>query len=100
MFDNTRTVTFDDKVYDKMIALNSQEGETVPLDEPVMAQGNVENWLGELLLGTHKSIHAIIRTASITIQDPAFKLLEFENMFAAQVGFFSGIRSPTQIGTS
>ena len=38
MFDNTKTVTFDDKVYDKILSINSQEGETVQLDEPVMAQ--------------------------------------------------------------
>ena len=38
VFDNTRTVTFDEQVYDKMTAINSQEGETVQLDEPVMAQ--------------------------------------------------------------
>ena len=38
VFDNTRTVTFDEKVYDKITAINSQEGETVQLEEPVMAQ--------------------------------------------------------------
>ena len=39
----------------------------------------------ELLKLTCKSLHGVIRTAAITIQDPAFKLLEFENMFPAQV---------------
>jgi len=34
---------------------------------------------------TRQSIHGIIRSASITITDPTFKLLEFENMFPAQV---------------
>ena len=38
VFDNTRTVTFDEKVYDKILAINSSEGETIPLDNPVMAQ--------------------------------------------------------------
>lgn len=38
MFDNTRLVTFDEKVYDKILAINSQEGERVDLVEPVMAQ--------------------------------------------------------------
>ena len=38
VFDNTRTVTFDEKVYDKIIAINSQEGETVPLESHIMAQ--------------------------------------------------------------
>lgn len=38
MFDNTKTVSFDEKVYDKILAINSQEGENVPLEEPVLAQ--------------------------------------------------------------
>ena len=85
VFDNTKRVTFDEKVYDKILQINSQEGETVALDEPVNAQGNVENWLAELLRVTRKSVHSVIRSAAITIQDQAFKLLEFENMFPAQV---------------
>ena len=38
VFDNTRLVTFDEKVYDKILEINSQEGECVPLDAPVLAQ--------------------------------------------------------------
>lgn len=43
IFDNTKTVTFDEKFYDKILAVNSQEGEEVPLDEPVLAQVSVPN---------------------------------------------------------
>ena len=42
MFDNTRLVTFDEKIYDKILAINSQEGERVELDEPVNAQVRLE----------------------------------------------------------
>jgi dynein heavy chain len=38
VFDNTRLVTFDEKIYDKILEINSQEGETVQLEAPVMAQ--------------------------------------------------------------
>lgn len=38
VFDNTKSVTFDDKVYDKILAVNSQEGETIQLVNQVMAQ--------------------------------------------------------------
>ncbi|XP_046353935.2 dynein axonemal heavy chain 5-like isoform X1 [Haliotis rufescens] len=86
VFDNTRLVTFDEKVYDKILGINSQEGEQVLLDEPVNAQGNVEVWLGDLLNNGRRSLHGIIRTASVAIQDPAFNLLEFENTFPSQVG--------------
>ena len=51
----------------------------------LLTQGNVENWLAELLKVTRQSVHAIIRSASITVTDPSFKLLEFENVFPAQV---------------
>ncbi len=78
-------MTFDEKVYDKILQINSQEGETVALEEAVMAQGNVETWLADLLRVTRKSVHSVIRSAAITIQDPQFNLLEFENMFPAQV---------------
>lgn len=86
VFDNTRLVTFDEKVYDKILGINSQEGEQVLLDEPVNAQGNVEVWLGDLLNNGRRSLHGIIRTASVAIQDPSFNLLEFENTFPSQVG--------------
>ncbi len=85
VFDNTKSVTFDEKVYDKILHINSQEGETIALDRPVLAEGNVESWLASLLAMTRRSVHGVIRSAAITIQDDAFKLLEFENMFPAQV---------------
>ncbi len=86
IFDNTKNVKFDEKIYDKILECISQEGESFPLTDPVMAQGNVENWLGELLHGSHKSLHKIIRDASVQIQDPSFNLMEFENSYVAQVG--------------
>lgn len=51
-----------------------------------MAQGNVEIWLGDLLRISRKSLHSIIRSAAISIGDPSFKLIEFENMFPSQIG--------------
>ncbi|CAF0865917.1 unnamed protein product [Didymodactylos carnosus] len=86
VFDNTKTVTFDDKIYDKILEINSQEAEMVPLKEPVMAQGNVEVWLGDLLKVSRASIHKIIRDAAIAIQDPQFNLIDFIGSFPAQVG--------------
>lgn len=43
VFDNVKTVTFHEKEYDKILAINSREGESVSLDNPVMAQVGV--WL-------------------------------------------------------
>jgi len=48
-------------------------------------KGNVENWLADLLKTSRASVHDIIRSATLSIADPNFKLLEFENSYAAQV---------------
>ncbi|VEL18681.1 unnamed protein product [Protopolystoma xenopodis] len=87
VFDNTKTVTFDEKFYDKIVAVNSQEGESISLDHSVMAQGNVEVWLGELLKSSRNSLHSIIKAAWFAINDIAnFKLMDFETGHPAQVG--------------
>ncbi|PAA86956.1 hypothetical protein BOX15_Mlig012039g1 [Macrostomum lignano] len=86
IFDNTKSVTFDEKVYDKILSISSQEGETVQLETPVLAQGNVESWLGDLLRVSRASVHKVIRESFLTLQDPNFNLMEFEGSYPAQVG--------------
>ena len=56
------------------------------MDEPVNASGGVEIWLGDLLRVSKKSVHSVIRAAAVAIDDPQFKLIEFENTFASQIG--------------
>ena len=48
-------------------------------------QGNVEVWLLELQVQSQKSVHGVIRTASMVVKDPGFKLIEFMDNFPAQV---------------
>ncbi|XP_056594071.1 dynein axonemal heavy chain 5 [Triplophysa dalaica] len=86
LFDNVNRVVFHEKNYDQILSFQSQEGETVPLNEPIVAQGNVEAWLSLLLHGVKKTIHNIIRQAHMSINDQGFKLVEFQSMFPAQVG--------------
>lgn len=38
VFDNVKTVTFDEKEYDKILAINSRENEQILLEKPVVAQ--------------------------------------------------------------
>ena len=51
-----------------------------------MARGNVEQWLWELLVQQQRSLHGVIREASIVVNDENFQLLEFLASYPAQVG--------------
>ncbi|XP_056221074.1 dynein axonemal heavy chain 8 [Seriola aureovittata] len=86
LFDNVNRVVFSEKIYDQILSFQSQEGETVELSRPVLTQGNVEVWLGQLLAGVRQTLHTIIRQAYLAISDPGLKLLEFQSAFPAQVG--------------
>ncbi|XP_077977872.1 dynein axonemal heavy chain 5-like isoform X2 [Glandiceps talaboti] len=87
LFDNVKTVTFHEKNYDQILAINSREQERIDLDRSVNAQGNVEVWLSELLASIRHSIHSIIRTAAVAIGDKEnFKTIEFQGTYPAQVG--------------
>ena len=60
---------------------------TKQLEKPVIAKGNVELWLGELLTQSMSSLHAVIRDAYVAINDAGFSLMTFLNQFPSQVRF-------------
>ena len=64
----------------------SREEETLQLERPVLAQGNVEVWLGNLLDEQQASLHAVIHDASLAIDSSSFSLLDFLGSYLAQVG--------------
>lgn len=57
----------------------------VQLETPVMAKGNVELWLGDLLNQSMNSLHAVIRDAYHAINDSGFNLMNFLDQFPSQV---------------
>ncbi|RKP21518.1 hypothetical protein ROZALSC1DRAFT_20453 [Rozella allomycis CSF55] len=84
VFDNVQTVQFHDKEYDKILALESSEGERLPLSKPVMAQGNVETWLGNLLQWMQITVNDVIREAVVRMNE--MTLQSFLNEYPAQIG--------------
>ncbi|XP_053374157.1 dynein axonemal heavy chain 8-like [Mercenaria mercenaria] len=86
VFENVNEVEFHEKDYDRILSVISKEREKIMLETPVIAKGNVELWLGELLKEQMKSLHGVIRDAFRTIFTPEFELLGFLNNFPAQVG--------------
>ncbi|KAK7469847.1 hypothetical protein BaRGS_00036125 [Batillaria attramentaria] len=86
IFDNIKNVKFHEKQYDMILNIISSEKETIELDKPVKAEGNVEVWLMNLLIVSQRSLHNVIRAAAIAMQDSGLNLLEFINTFPAQVG--------------
>ncbi|XP_056290683.1 dynein axonemal heavy chain 8-like [Pseudoliparis swirei] len=86
VFDNVNEAEFHGTEYDKIVGVISQEGEKLKLNTPVIAQGAVELWLGQLLLEQQASLHSVIKASDLEINDPDFDLLFFLNNFQAQVG--------------
>lgn len=84
VFDNIKHVDFDEKVYDQIYGMSSREGENVPLCKPMLAQGNVEIWLGTLLKIMQLTVNGIIRDASVAIAE--MPLADFLETYIAQVG--------------
>ena len=70
-----KSVVFHEKEYDRILAISSREGESIELESAVIAQGNVEVWLGQLLQQAMDSLHGVIREASVAISSPSFELL-------------------------
>ena len=84
LFDNVSSVHFDPTQYDRVVAMESMEGEVVPFFKPFAATGNVEIWLGTLLETVCKSVQMTIKSAVQEMQD--VDLLQIIQKYPAQIG--------------
>uniref|UniRef100_H2YUI8 AAA+ ATPase domain-containing protein n=1 Tax=Ciona savignyi TaxID=51511 RepID=H2YUI8_CIOSA len=89
VFENVNKVDFHEKDYDRMMAVVSKEGETIMLEKQVIAKGNVEIWLGDLLREQQASLHSVIRDAAIQLADPGFQVHPYLETAPAQVGLLA-----------
>ncbi|XP_076310266.1 dynein axonemal heavy chain 8-like [Tachypleus tridentatus] len=85
VFENVAEVLFHEKDYDRILSVYSREKEEIMLEKSIMAKGNVEIWLGELLKTQQRSLHGIIRECYQALDDSDFKLIPFLKKYIAQV---------------
>jgi dynein heavy chain len=86
LFDNIKAVGFHEKIYDQIIEYSSREGEHVNMVRPVMAQGNVEEWLNVLLSEQRSSLGEVIKDAATGCLQSKMDLIPFMDMYPSQVG--------------
>lgn len=55
------------------------------MDQPVIAKGNVEVWLGELLKVQQMSLNTIVKQACYSLEEEEFELISFIDKYIAQV---------------
>ncbi|RVE46462.1 hypothetical protein evm_008872 [Chilo suppressalis] len=85
IFDAMYTVDFDDK--ERIINMNSDNGETIPLDRPVACLGGVEIWLNVLLDTMKDTVRNVIANIAQTMSgDPEFEFLSGFWHFPGQAG--------------
>lgn len=86
LFDNIKEVEFHEKIYDQIVSYSSKEGENVAMVRPVMAQGNVEEWLNVLLSEQRESLAEVIKDAAIGSMQNQMDLIPYMEGFPSQVG--------------
>ena len=88
LFDSVTNVTFDKVDKFKMLDMSSQQGEVVRfqkiddgfmVDDPVMATGNIEAWLQNLVDGMQSTIKNVIRMAHGEVQEQDLETFIFQH---------------------
>ncbi|KAG2382014.1 hypothetical protein C9374_005806 [Naegleria lovaniensis] len=83
IFDSIAKITFDARQDNKILSMHSPEGEVVPLNDAVVAAGNVEDWLQKLEEEMQRTLRFIVRDAAEECSTLA--LVSFIEKYPAQV---------------
>ena len=83
IFDSVEYITFDRVDSTKVLAFKSGVGEGLTLNEPVMAVGNIEDWLSQLLARVQKTVNITVQAAAVDCE--TMKIDEFTHKYPAQV---------------
>ncbi|XP_052892579.1 dynein axonemal heavy chain 8 [Anopheles moucheti] len=86
IFDAVAKVEFDEKSFGKIVALYSDNGERVPLANPVFCTGGVELWLGSLLGEMQDTIRTILAQMAHCLASPDFNFIVGFQEYCGQAG--------------
>lgn len=89
IFDAVAAVDFQEKTIDKIVALNSANGEKVYLDNVVSCSGGVENWLNKLLFEMQSSIQSILGVMAMSLYSPDLNFTEDFQEYSGQVQYIN-----------
>eukprot|EP01028_Stygiella_incarcerata_P006636 TRINITY_DN270_c0_g1_i1.p1 TRINITY_DN270_c0_g1~~TRINITY_DN270_c0_g1_i1.p1 ORF type:complete len:4523 (-),score=1222.92 TRINITY_DN270_c0_g1_i1:192-13760(-) len=83
VFASISGVEFDRREKNKIISIVSPEDEIVPLEDPVLCKGNVEDWLNVLERAMQSTVKSVVKMS--VGESESMKLDEFIKRFPAQV---------------
>jgi dynein heavy chain, axonemal len=93
IFSNIARVEFDKVARGKILAMESSDGEHVELTEPLMCEGNIEDWLNKLVRTMQRTICDICASMMAevdTIREGEKDVVEqFFDKYAAQIGLLA-----------
>lgn len=85
LFDAVFSVDFDEKKSDTITAMNSNLGEKVHFEKPVVCSGGVEFWLNNLLATVRDTVKGVIAVQSQCFVDPDYDFIAGFVTFCGQV---------------
>ncbi|XP_055595824.1 dynein axonemal heavy chain 8 [Uranotaenia lowii] len=86
IFDAVASVDFDEKVFGKIVAMSSDNGENVAFARPVFCTGGVEIWLNRLLKEMQDTISDILAVMAQNLSNPEFDFITGFQTFCGQAG--------------